>query len=182
MMFFLRQKWSEWLRKNDAVAAVESALIFPIMLVMLLGTYDTGFGILAAQKTIRATQVTADLIARYRSVTDGNVDEAIQAGMLALTPNDVSSFGVDIQSLEFDDDGAVVSLWCETRNMNRNSVAVSSLGPLAAPGEGVVVVTVRYDYEPTFSGFLFDTISLQEVSFVRGRLTSSVTHESGSSC
>ncbi|MDB2682931.1 pilus assembly protein [Alphaproteobacteria bacterium] len=182
MFGFIKHKFSRWVHENDAVAAVESALIFPLLLTMLLGTFDAGYGILAAQKTIRASQVTADLIARNRTVSDSDVDEAIDAGQLALVPFNSGSFGVDIQSVEFDENGAPVQLWCETRNMVSNANALNSLTALAVPGEGVVIVTVRYDFEPTFSGFLFDTIPMQEVSFVRGRLTSTVEHETAGAC
>ncbi len=180
MMAYARNIFPKWLQDTDAVAAVESALIFPLLLTMLLGTFDAGYGILAAQKTIRASQVTADLIARHRVVNSFEVDDAINAGMLAFVPNDVSSYGVDIISVQFDEDGAPEMLWCETRNMTSRRNSLPELGAVAVPGEGVVIVTVHYDYEPTFSGFIFDTIPMQEVSFVRGRLTPSVTHETGS--
>lgn len=161
------------------MAAAEAALLFPVLLVLLLGTFDAGYGILAAQKTIRASQVIADLIARNRSVDSAEIGSAIEGGRLALTPFNTNSFGVDIVSIEFDDDGNPEELWCETVNMTRNPNVIESITPLSAPGEGVLVVTVRYDFEPAFAGFLFDTIPMQEMAFVRGRLTSSVSREGG---
>jgi len=164
------------------MAAVEAALIFPILLTMLLGSFDAGYGILAAQKTVRASQVTADLIARNRQVTNADLEEAITGGMLSMTPYDVESYGVDITSIEFDEDSNVVELWCETRNMERNTDVVDNVGALAAPREGVIAVTVRYNYVPTFSGFVFDEIQMQEVAYSRGRLTSSVPHTDRDGC
>ena len=171
-----------WIEKTEAVAAVESALIFPILLTMLMGMFDAGYGVLAAQKTIRASQVTADLIARNKQVSSSDVDDAISGGMLALTPFNTSSFGVDIVSIQFDEDNNPLPIWCETRNMTSNPDALSDVQNLGGPGEGIIVVTVRYDYQPTFAGFIFDTIQMQEVSYVRGRLSSTVTHEEGNTC
>ena len=178
----VRSLWKDWARGVEAIAAVEAALIFPILLVMLLGTFDAGRGLLAAQKTIRAAQVTADLVARHRSVTDTDLDEAITGGQLSMAPYDTTSYGVDMVSLEFEDDGDIVSLWCETRNSPVNTNITNSLGALAVPGEGIIAVTVRFDYEPTFSGFVFDTIEMQEIAYARGRLTSTVPHVSRNGC
>ena len=171
-----------WIKDVQAVAAAESALIFPVLLTMLLGTFDMGYGILAAQKTIRAAQVTADLITRHRSVTDQDIDEAIEGGRLSMTPYGTETYGVDIMSLEFDEDSNVISLWCETRNSEPSSQAIDNVTPLASPNEGIVVVTVRYDYIPTFSGFIFDQIQMQEMAYSRGRLTATVPHVDREGC
>lgn len=165
--------------KEDGVAATEAALVFPILLTLLVGVFDMGFGILAAQKTIRASQVTADLIARHRSVDALELNEAIEAGILSLVPFDTASYGVDIVSLEFDENNIPQILWRETRNMTANDGPMSDLVGLGADGEGIVFVTVRYTYTPAFSGFVVGEIGFNEVSFVRGRLSSTVPWQNG---
>ena len=182
VMWMIKRLFRQWIDDVRAVAAVESALIFPVLLTMLLGTFDAGYGILAAQKVIRSAQVTADLIARNRSVTDGDIDAAITGGMLSMTPYDIGSYGVDIVSIEFDEEARAVQLWCETRNSVVNDDVAVNVGALAAPNDGVVAVTVRYNYVPTFSGFVFDTIQMQEVAYARGRLTSTVPHVDRDGC
>lgn len=178
MKTLLKKYWQE----TEAIAAAEAAMIFPILLTLLLGTFDAGYGVLAAQKTIRASQVTADLIARNRTITNADLDSAIEAGRLSLYPFNTDSYGVDITSIEFDDDGNPEQLWCETQNMATSDNVLDKVAPLSAPGEGVVVVTVRYEFEPAFSGFIFHNIPMQETAFVRGRLTSTVKREGGGSC
>lgn len=181
-MMFKNTKWipgffTRYGREEEAVAATEAALVFPILLTLLLGTFDMGFGILAAQKTIRASQVTADLIARHRSVSMSEINEAIEAGQLSLTPFDTSSYGVDAVSIEFDENNNPIVLWRETRNMSPNNNALASLQNLGDEGEGLVIVTVRYNFSPVFAGFVANEIPMQEVAFVRGRLTSTVPME-----
>ncbi len=165
------------------MAATEAAFVFPILLTLLMGLFDMGYGVLAAQKTIRASQVTADLIARHRQVTDSDIDEAIEAGMLSLVPFPTNvDYGVDVVSVRFDEDSDPQSLWCETRNMGPNETALDSLDGLGGPGEGLVVVTVQYLFHPVFVGFVVNDLMFQEVSYVRGRLTSTVPHEGGVQC
>lgn len=167
----------KWINELDAIAAVEAALIFPILLTMLLGTFDIGNGILSNQKAIRASQVVADLITRDMTVDDSAINEAIDAGELAFQPFPVGSYGVDIVSVRFDDDAVAEILWRETRNMTANPDVLTDVAALAEPNSGVVVVSVQYLFEPVFAGFIVDQIPMEEIAFARGRRSATVTRE-----
>ena len=158
-----------WFESEQGVAAVEAALVFPLLLTLLLGTFDMGNGILANQKAIRASQVTADLIARSSSVDTAMIDDAIQAGELAFTPLPSDTFGVDIVSISFDDDAEPNIEWRDTRNMAPISDVLTRVASLAEAGDGVLVVVVEYEFEPLFAGFVIDNIPMQEIAFARGR-------------
>ena len=168
---------ARWVQEKDAVAAVESALIFPLLLVMLLGTFDMGNGILANQKAIRASQVVADLVTRTRTLPTSELSEAVDAGELAFAPLASSSYGVDVVSISFDNSSNAQIVWRETRNMTALADVLDRVEPLAAPNSGVVVVTVEYDFEPIFAGFIVDEIPMQETAFARGRESAVVTLE-----
>lgn len=158
-----------WWRSEDGVAAMEAAFVFPLLLTLLLGTFDMGNGILANQKTIRASQVTADLISRTSSVDNAMINEAIEAGELALDPLPTGTFGVDVVSISFDDDANAIVEWRETRNMTPLADVLTRVESLAEAGEGVMVVAVEYEFEPFFAGFVVDKIYMQEIAFSRGR-------------
>ncbi len=166
-----------WALGIEGMAAVEAALIFPILLMLLLSVFDMGNGILANQKAVRASQVVADLITRARSVSDADISDAINAGELSFVPLDVATYGVDIVSVRFDDDAVPEIIWRETRNMSANANVLADVAPLAEAGEGVVVVAVQYLFEPLFSGFVIGDIPMQEVAFARGRRSATVTKE-----
>lgn len=159
-----------WTREESGVAAIEAGLLFPVMLTLVLGMVDIGNAILSNQKTISASQIAADLIARKETVSSADINDAVEAARLALEPFSTSSFGIDIVSIEFDEDDAAPSIvWRETRNMTPNATAVESTEALASPGEGVVIVSVVFLYSPIFAGFVVDEIPMMEVAFVRGR-------------
>lgn len=161
-------------RRDDGVAAIEAALLIPIMLTMFLGTYDVGTAILANQKAVTASQVTADLIARNRNVCDTEINEAIEAARLAMLPYSNNNFGIDVVSIRFDEDSNPVVLWRETVGMSANDDAVASTAGFAAEGEGMVLVTVQYNYTPLFARFLASNIPMEEMAFVRGRRSPTV--------
>ena len=170
--------FTRWLREEDALAGTEAAMIFPLMLVLFLGLYDVGNGILASQKTIRASQVVADLLARKNVVSGSDVNEAVKAGELAFEPMPQETYGVDIISIRFDDDtGDPEIVWRDTRNMSPIPDVFDRVQPLGLPGEGVMVVAVTYSFEPVFAGFVVDTFDMMEVGFSRGRSSPVVNHE-----
>jgi Flp pilus assembly protein TadG len=164
-----------WARRDDGVAAVEAALIFPIMLTLLMGTYDLGNAILANQKTIRASQVVGDLVTRERSIDDQGIDDAIDAAELALVPMPPEGLGIDIVSISFDENEQATIEWRETRGMTADPDVLNRVAGLAAPNEGVVVVLVRYNFLPIFANFVTGEIAMEEVAFTRGRKSAVVT-------
>lgn len=158
-----------WVREEGGVAAVEAALLFPVMLTLFLGMVDIGNAILSNQKTITASQVAADLVARKETVSTSDINEAIEAARLAIEPFPTSTFGIDIVSLRFDNNGAPQIVWRVTQNMSPNDNAVDSTALIGEPGEGMVIVSVVFRYDPIFAGFVIGEIPMEEVAFVRGR-------------
>ncbi|GJL85045.1 MAG: hypothetical protein DHS20C02_08200 [Micavibrio sp.] len=169
--------YSSWSKREDGMAAVEAALIFPILMTLLLGTFDMGNAILTNQKAIRASQVTADLVTRTPTISMDGIDEAINAGELSFTPFPSDTFGVDIVSIRFDDDAVPEIIWRETRNMSPNPDVLDDVASLAEAGNGVVVVSVQYLFEPLFAGFVVEQIPMQEIAFARGRRSATVNLE-----
>ena len=176
-MIRLTQTIQNWIHREDGIAATEFGLIFPILLVLLLGTFDMGNGILAAQKTIRASQVTADLITRSRTVSDADITEAVDAGELALQPLPTDEYGVDIISFRFDEDGVPEIVWQVTEGNMTAVTDLSDVTALAEANSGVVMVTTNYTFEPVFGDFLFGDIVMQERAFSRGRRSAVVDRE-----
>lgn len=172
----------KWWRDESGLAAVESALIFPVLLVMLLGTFDLGNAILANQKSIRASQVVADLITRETSVDDASVNEAIEAGRLALSPFNTENFGVDVISIRFDDEGAGEIVWRETRGMSAYDDALVDVVALSEPNSGVVMVLVNYEFVPSFGEFITGHINMSERAFTRGRRSGVVCRDGVAGC
>jgi Flp pilus assembly protein TadG len=163
-----------WANEERGAALMETVILFPVLIALLMGCYDLGRGITVNQKTIAASQIIGDLIARDRSVTFASLQDIVTAGRLAFDPYTSVPFGYDIVSVQFDDDGEPEVLWRVTNNAQQNDAAVASTEGLGGPGDGIVIVTAVYNYNPYFSNFVVDEISMQEVAFLRGRRSPTV--------
>ncbi len=166
--------FKRWLDEEKATAFTETVILMPVLVSMLMACYDLGQGITTNQKVIGAAQVMGDLIARERNIDMVGLQDVIIAGELVLQPYSTANFGYDIASVEFDVDGSPIVLWRVTDNMAENDDAIASTEGLGAPGEGVLVVTTAYTFDPYFSHFVVDEINMQEVAFLRGRRSSTI--------
>ena len=158
-----------YLRDETAMSFTETAILFPILLSMLMAVYDLGQGVVVNQKTVAASQIMADLVTRNEVVSMDLITDIVNAGELALAPYSTEEFGYDIASIEFGEEGDAEVLWRVTENMEQGDAAIDSTEGLGEEGEGVVVVSVVYAYEPFFANFIVDSINMNELAFLRGR-------------
>ena len=171
--------FKKWLHEQDAVAAIEAALLVPLMLSIMFGVVDVGMALNTNQKVVNATSTMADLLTREENVTNDLFNEAVTAGQLTMAPYDIGPMGYDVAGIKFLTPAKTPTVeWRDTFNMEPNpSVTADSTG-MGNENEGVVAVTVKYTYEPFFSSFVLGAIPMQEVFYARGRKSSFVTRSS----
>lgn len=165
--------WAE----EKAVAAVETAILFPVLISLMMAVYDLGQGVVVNQKTISASQIVGDLIARNEFVDQGLVDDIALAGQMALEPyaSQNGSYGYDVISVQFDEADEPNVLWRVTDNMVADDDVLERADGLGTEGEGVVIVSVVYQYTPFFTNFIVDTIDMTETAYLRGRKSAIIT-------
>jgi Flp pilus assembly protein TadG len=174
MISRIKQFW----RDEEGVAALEVAMLLPVVMILLLGTIDIGNAIVIHKKVMTAASITADLMARGSSVEDAEVDDAWAASRMAIDPYNRALLGLDIASIQFVGSGAVPTvMWRETFNMQPNPNAITRATGLGVQGEGVLVVTARYVYTPVFTSMITEDVVLEEVAVTRGRRSSFVSRE-----
>lgn len=175
MMRFIKK----YIIDTRAVAAIETAFIFPILMIMMFGVIDVGTAVIINTKVITAAQVSSDLLTRDNTITDTDITEARRAAEAALIPYfNAADFGIDIAGVRFIGEEAVpTEQWRDTFDMDANVDAVADADGLGVQGDGVLVITVEYTYRPRFAGILASEFTMQEVSYARGRDTSFVNRE-----
>lgn len=176
----LRRVCPLFFRDDRGVSAIEAAFLFPLMVLILLGSLDIGVALLINQKLITSVQTVADLLARQDTVSDDALDEAIAAGRLSLMPYQTASYGVDVAGIQFKGASAVATVvWRDTVNMSANNAILDDADGLGLRDEGVLGVTASYIYTPYFSSFFAGDFTMSEVSYARGRRGLFVTRTQG---
>ena len=162
--------FTKWLKDENANAAIEAGLLFPVMVSMLLGMVDIGVGLLISQKVINSSHMISDLLARQDDINNNEFNDSVVAGQLILGPFSVASMGYDVAGVQYIGINKTPTVqWRDTFNMSANTDIMLGAADLGAQNEGVLAVTVRYVYTPIFSGIVSGDIIIQEESYARGR-------------
>ena len=162
--------FKKWLKDDGATAAIEAGFLFPLLMLILCGTVDTGLALVMNQKTTNASHTVCDLLSRGASVSATDVSDAIIAGRLALMPYSTTTYGVDIASIKFIGVAKVPTVqWRRTENMSSNPALDDNATGLGFQNEGVVAVTVQYTYTPLFTSYFAGPMVMSVESFARSR-------------
>lgn len=167
---------------DEGAAAAEFVLVFPLLFTIILGVWDVGNGLAAGKRAIAASQIVADLVGRELTVDMGEVEQAALAGQVAMEPFDLDGYHIEILSVSFDEDGNIdtdpASFWEYTEDdTDVGADLYDRMQEMALSSDGLIAVRVSYDFEPSFAGFVIDTIHMQETTFIRGRKVESVLAE-----
>jgi Flp pilus assembly protein TadG len=169
---------NSFFKDNRGLAAIEAALIFPLIITVTLATFDLGNALVLNQKIITASQVTSDLLARERSISDTEIEQAVMAARLAMDPYQGDDLGIDIQGIRIESSSNYNICWEHTTpNMDDNDDLIPNLDKLGGVNEGFIRVTTQYRFTPHFTGQLIGSFDLREVSYVRGRSNAFVPME-----
>ncbi len=169
-----------FLRDDRGVSAIEAGFVFPLLLTLLCGSIDTGVAVVVNQKMINAAQSVSDILAREDDIEDAELEDAIVAGRLALTPYPVATYGVDVAGIQFVGSRAVPTvIWRDTYVMEQNDGILAAADGLGIEGEGVLGVTVNYSHTPYFTGTFTGAFDMTEVAYARARRGLFITRTRG---
>lgn len=91
-----------FLRDRRGIAAVEFALVVPIMLVMYLGTLEISGAVSINRKVSRVASTVADLVTQQDSVTKDELDNIMEIGEAVLFPYTVRKPDIWITAINVD--------------------------------------------------------------------------------
>lgn len=177
MIFNLKTHFINFWIDRRGLATIESAILLPIMIVILMGMYDIGQAIIINQKVTAASHMAGDLITRKTVIDDNDLDDAYGVAKLIIDPYDRDLLGIDIVGVLYDDDDDPEERWRQTYNMDENIHLPSRASGLGLSGEGLVAVSTTYTYSPYFSSPLIGDLIMEETSYLRGRKNSFVRYE-----
>ena len=159
-------------RDLRGAAAVEFALLAPVLITMFFIASEGANILLAANKTQSAADSVADLIAQQTSVTAASLGDIFHAGELIMAPFAPTPFGVAASSVRFDPvNGSASVSWQQALRSPMVANATSLSTGLGDKGESVIIVRAKYVYTPLFTTLITSaTVELSKTAVVRPRL------------
>lgn len=166
------------LRDGRGVAALELALVVPVMLVLFFGTVEITQLIRASNKLDIATQSIENMIAGQKSVATADVDNAYKGGQLIMAPFG-ATLAIAAVSVTFDSSGAPSGVAWQVLEGGATAVpgatACAMVAGLGRGNDSVILVQGRYGYSAAVHYILPASFSLSYVAFGRPRNVNAVS-------
>ena len=156
-------------------AAVEFALLLPLMMVLLTGIIELTNLMMAQRKMLNTVHTIGDLIAQETELTSADLNDIFSAGALILAPFPDDSFAIGVASVVFDSSAVASVDWTSSLNSGVVINPTSSVASLAVADESVIMISGSYSYTPLLSMILPGPIQFSETVFLRPRKVSSIT-------
>lgn len=179
---------------RSGLAAVEFAMIFPIMVVMFFGVVELSAAISADRKATLVARTLSDLTSQSVSVTDADLTNFGQAAKAIMTPYPPAPLTSSITEVYVDKVSGVARVqWSKGLTIDTaGNVAIRTTTPrnpgdivvlpptlVAAKGTFVIWSEVSYKYTPAVGYLLAKTgLTFKDVAFTRPRLVLCVLYPS----
>jgi Flp pilus assembly protein TadG len=138
-------------RKKDGVVSIEAALLFPVMILLLLGTIDVTHVISLKRKVAVAASAVVDLTTQESTnVTAGELDDFIRAADAIMKP--FSSADTKVDLINFRRNGSnVTQEWSHSRGGCGGappSLTGATLTKLTQEDNDIIVARVCLTFQP----------------------------------
>jgi len=188
----LRSSAMRLVRDSRGIAAVEFAVIVPLMLVMFFGMVEFSSGVAVNRKVALVTQELADLASRYQSVSDTDFVNFNNIANAMMKPYDQTPLNATISELYIDpstgDARVQWSKGAQPRAVSSKVVVSKVVVPSALiardsvtnailPAQYLIFTEANYLYTPAVGYVMAKAgVTLSNKIFMRPRLTTCVIY------
>ncbi|NVK36203.1 MAG: pilus assembly protein [Rhodobacteraceae bacterium] len=174
------------LKDHRGVAAVEFALLAPILIILLIGTAETVTSLNHSRKVDQVTSTVSDLVAQVKSVSSSDLNDIMKVSSYIMYPYSSNGLKIIVASVTFDDKGKPTTDWFKSNSGSNMGWARHAKPPfdipesLVVPNSSIVVSQTSYTHVPMFASLaqnLFPraaSISMGDVAYMIPRVTNKV--------
>jgi Flp pilus assembly protein TadG len=139
-------------RDKSGLAAVEFALILPVMITMFFGVEELSLALSCRANVVNVASTTADLVAQQSTTTAADIQNVFKAANAILYPYDPSVAQITLTSVVYDTTTKSLTVgnvaWSQTQGGTvhaKGSTMTLPAGVLVA-GQSVIVAEITYPY------------------------------------
>ena len=155
------------------VAAVEFAMLVPILLAAFLGCFEFSQAITVNRRVTNIASETGDLVAQVQTLTTADMNDIMNVTKTLLQPYDTTKVKVTITSVTANaTSGAVTVDWSFGFQGGATHAQGSSLAiptGLIAKGQSLIVAETSYFFKPTIGQYLIGGITLGDKFYLSPR-------------
>jgi Flp pilus assembly protein TadG len=163
---------------HRGLAAVEFALVAPIMILLYCGLAEFTMAMMAERRASHAASVVADLVAQTSQITGSEVTDVFTVGNAIMDPFPTSPLKLRITSVTADTNAHPKVTWSQGSGLGAltTGAAVSGFPPnLLAAGDSVIQADVQYAFTSPLQILLPNAITFSNTFYLKPRASASVT-------
>ena len=168
----IRRRALELPGNNSGLAAVEFAMIIPLMAAMLVGTNEFAAGVAIDRKVTLMARTLSDLTSQNIAVTNTQLTNFFSASKAVMTPYPSAPVQGTITELFINPSTLKARVQWSQGFAPRNAGDIVEIpDALKIPGTYLIYSEVKYKYVPSVAWFInkTDGITLSDISFTRPR-------------
>ena len=170
-----------FVKSTRGIAAVEFAMVLPVLAVIFLASTDAGRAIAIYMKVRATTYTIAAITNQYSIIHDADVQGNLGAAATVLAPYSTGPLAITISQIAIDSSGNATVSWSDTLGGTAHVKGTPMTVPsnLKVPGSFLVFGEVSYGYQPLFGYFGANTaINLSDNLYTTPRISASITRVS----
>jgi Flp pilus assembly protein TadG len=164
-------------RAKDGLAAVEFAMLAPVLITLFMGSIAMTDALACKQKVTGMAATAADLVAQASNMSNADVSNVFSAINSIVYPYPVTGLKIVITSLSDNGSGGGKVLWSDAQNATARSVGSNVTVPagVITSGGSVILVEVTYPYASAVTSMLPGTTNMTSTFYARPRRSTTVT-------
>ena len=177
---FDRTAIRRYLRDSRGLAAIEFAMLAPMMAAVYIGAVEINHVMTLDRKVTAIASATSDLVAQQKEITTDQITDIFEASSRMIVPYDPAVVAIVVTCVIADiDTGATTVLWSDTKNGTARNPGASITVPdgLVGKGESVILTEITYSYDPIFGKFVQTGFTIDDKFYVKPRRTTSVVRK-----
>ena len=163
-------------RAKKGLAALEFAIIAPMMIFLLFGSVDLIETLGANKRTQNVAASLADVVARDTEITNDEVTGLWAAINLLMYPDNGSDMQIRISSISIVNATTAQVVWSEGHGMGARAAnsTVSLPAQMMTPGSSVIMAETVYPYTAPLGFLHTGSVNLSHTAYRRSRLVDPV--------
>lgn len=167
-------------RSRSGMAAVEFALIAPVMILMFFGTIELCEALNAKARVTRVASTAADLVAQATTVSSADITNIFNAANAILYPYSSAGAQIVISNIVDDGHGGAKVLWSNAQNTTPRAVGATVAVPagliVSGSGSSVILAEITYIYSSPTTQALSANTTMTGSFYARPRRSATVVH------
>jgi Flp pilus assembly protein TadG len=166
--------------ERRGVAAVEFALLLPVMMTLYLGSVEVTTGVAVQRKVTLTARALADLSSQFTSIANADMTNILNASSDIIAPYLPANLQVVVSELSINAQGQASVIWSDTLNGTARPVgqAVTIPTSLAAPNTYLILGEASYSYSPPYGYVVTGTLNLSDQIYMAPRQSTMIARTS----